>query len=94
MSNYGSTRKPSLKRGTKVIVVLYKDIPERTKPDGTVKPAETRSYVKEGEVIRDSGDTISVDVPSGRRSTRPEIVFPEQVSLADKWHLGLEASRV
>lgn len=94
MSNYGSTRLPSLKRGTAVVVVLYKDIPERTKPDGTVKPAETRTHVKDAIVIRDHGDTIAVQFPTGRRSSRTESVFPEQVSLADKWHLGLEASRV
>jgi hypothetical protein len=94
MSNYGSTRNPSLKRGTKVIVVLYKEIPERTKRDGTVKPAETRTYVKDGVVIRDSGETIAVDVPSGWRKTRTEVVFPEQVSLADKWHLGIAESGV
>lgn len=87
-------RSPSLNSGTPVVVVLYKDIPERTKPDGTVKPAETRTYVKEGVVLVDHGDTIAVDVPTGFRKTKTEIVFAHQVSLASKWHLGLEASTV
>lgn len=87
-------RSPSLKPGTAVVVVLYKEIPERTKPDGTVKPAETRSYVKDGVVGKDYGDTIAVNVPSGKRSTKTEIVFAHQVSLASKWHLGMEASAV
>lgn len=90
MSNYGSTRHPSLKRGTAVIVVIYNNIPERTKPDGTFKPAETRSHVKDAVVLGDYGHSIIVKLHNGRTAT----VFPEQVSLADKWHLGLEASRV
>jgi hypothetical protein len=89
-----ATRSPSLKSGTKVIVILYRDLPERTKPDGTVKPAETRSYVKDATVGKDYGDTIAVNVPSGKRTTKTEVVFPWQVSLASKWHLGLEASAV
>ena len=87
-------RIPSLKFGTKVVVILYRELPERTKPDGTVKAAETRSYVKDGVVYKDHGDTIVVSVPSGRRGIKTEIVFPWQVSLADKWHLGMEASAV
>jgi hypothetical protein len=87
-------RSPSLKSGTAVVVVLYKDIPERTKPDGTVKPAETRSYVKEGVVWKDHGDTIAVDITDGSRKTKTETVFAHQVSLASKFHLGMEASTV
>lgn len=91
---YPDRRSPSLSSGTKVVVVIYKEIPERTKPDGTVKPAETRSYVKDGVVGKDYGDTIAVNVPCGKRSTKTEVVFPEQVSLADKWHLGIAESGV
>jgi hypothetical protein len=88
-SNHGSTRNPSLKHGTRVMVTLYLDIPERMK-EGVVKPAETRTYVKGATVLCDSGYSIILKVDGLRTMT----VLPEQVSHWDKWHLGIEASRV
>jgi hypothetical protein len=92
MSNYGSTRKPSLKRGDRVLCVLSKFLPERvSKRTGEKKPAENRTQVLSGTVLVDRGDSLYVKVryPSGY--TRDTSFFPHEVSLEAEFDKGMTA---
>ena len=82
MSNYGSTRNPSLKRGDRVLCVLSKFLPERvSKRTGEKKPAENRTRVLSGTVLVDQGHSLYVKVryPSG--ATRDKSFFPHEITV-------------
>lgn len=82
MSNYGSTRNDRIARGTLVLCVLSKFLPERiSKRTGLLKPAENRTQVLSGKVLVDRGDSIYIKVkyPSGR--TRDMSFFPHEVTV-------------
>jgi hypothetical protein len=82
MSNYGSTRNPSLVRGTRVLCLISKFLPERvSKRTGEKKPAENRSKIVSGTVLVDQGHSLYVKVryPSG--ATRDKSFFPHEVTV-------------
>lgn len=82
MSNYGSTRTDRIARGTRVLCVLSKFLPERiSKRTGEKKPAENRTQVLSGKVLVDRGDSLYVEVtyPSGYRKDMS--FFPHEVTV-------------
>jgi hypothetical protein len=93
--NFGSTRNPSLERGTKVICSITKILPERiSKRTGEKKPAENRSKLLSGIVLADQGHSVIVKVQYPSGYTRTMSFFPHELSLESKVMLGIEASRV
>jgi hypothetical protein len=82
MSNYGSTRTPSLARGTPVLCLISKFLPERvSKRTGLKKPAENRSKVVSGTVLVDMGYTLYVKVRYASGATRDKSFFPHEVTV-------------
>jgi len=92
MSNYGSNRNPSLKRGTRVLCVLSKFLPERvSKRTGELKPAENRTQVLSGTVLVDQGHSLYVKVKYPSGYTRDMSFFPHEVSLEAEFDKGMTA---
>jgi len=90
MSNYGSTRNPSLKHGTRVICVISKFSPERvSKRTGEKKPAENRTQVLSGIVLVDQGHSLYVKVKYPSGYTRDMTFFPHEVSLEADFDKGI-----
>jgi hypothetical protein len=95
MSNYGSTRNPSLKRGERVIAAINTFKPEHiSKRNGELKPAKYTVNVVSGTVLRDYGDKIYVRVKYPSGVSRDKTFHAHEVTLESKWHLGLADSRV
>lgn len=81
---------PSLKSGTQVVCAHYKLLPERiSKRTGELKPAETRTQVLRGRVVKDYGTTICVMVvyPSGH--SRVVSFFRHEVLTEEEYQKGL-----
>ena len=82
MSNYGSTRNDRLARGTLVICVLSKFLPERiSKRTGLKKPAENRTQVLSGKVLVDRGDSLYVKVKYPSGYSKDMSFFPHEVTI-------------
>ena len=93
MSNYGSTRNPSLKRGVRVLCVLSRFIPEHiSKRTGELKPARNATQVLSGTVLVDQGHSLYVKVKYPSGYTRDRSFFPHEVTLESDlytWRNGL-----
>lgn len=82
MSNYGSTRTDRIARGTLVLCLISKFLPERvSKRTGLKKPAENRSKVVSGTVLVDRGDSLYVKVKYPSGATRFMSFFPHEVTV-------------
>ncbi len=88
-------RTPSLTRNTKVVCVQTTDYPERiSKRTGELKPAETKTKVLVGTVIRDYGKYIYVQVQYPSGYTISKSFLPHEVSLESKFNEGIGPSTV
>ena len=87
---FGSTRKPSLEVGTRVLVTQVRHTPTRvSKKTGEVRIGENKSQIFSGSVVRDSGDTLRVKVKYPSGVTRTLVVQPTDVTLESNWQNGL-----
>lgn len=79
--NYGSTRNPSLTRGTRVLCVLSRFKPKYVKRDGTIIPEQNLTKVVSGTVLVDQGHSLYVKVKYPSGATRSMSFFPHEVTV-------------